>query len=99
MRVLQSCVAHVFEVPDQGPASPDRAARKIDHPRAAAMYRTPASCFVREIGRRLGGRGVRRQGGSIGDAQALMVTDEAFREKVEQTRREFVAITGSFRHG
>jgi hypothetical protein len=89
MRVLQTCVAHVFDVPEQALVGPDRD-REIVRARHAAMYLahewlgTP----FREIGRKFGDRKHTTALNGYRHAQALMITDATFREKVERARAE-----------
>jgi chromosomal replication initiation ATPase DnaA len=96
MRVLQTCVAHVFDVPEQALFGPDRD-REIVRARHAAMYIAHEwlGAPFREIGRKFGDRKHTTALNGYRHAQALMITDATFREKVERAQAEFRAITRS----
>jgi hypothetical protein len=83
MRVLQTCVAHVFDVPEQALVGPDRD-REIVRARHAAMYLAHGwlGTPFREIGRKFGDRKHTTALNGYRHAQALMITDATFREKV-----------------
>ena len=94
IHTLQACVAHAFNVRTEALAGPDRG-RGIVLSRHAVMYlaRELLHASFGEIGRRLGDRDHTTARNGYRQAQALMIIDEVFRERVQRAREEFLAIT------
>ena len=94
VRILQTCVAQVFDVPEHKLAGPDRELEVV-RARHAGMFlaRDELGTPFREVGRRFGDRKHTTAMNGNRHAIALMLTNETFREKVERARAEFRAIT------
>jgi chromosomal replication initiation ATPase DnaA len=96
MRILQTCVAQAFEVPQHKLTGPDRELEVV-RARHAGMFlaRDELGTPFREVGRRFGDRKHTTVMNGYRHAIALMLTNEMFREKIERARAEFRAITRS----